>query len=68
MEIERVNDCRASDGAAVPAYLILPEVPMRGAAVVAHGYASSKEAVIGLGVKVAEDGWAALVIDLRGHG
>ncbi len=68
MEIERVNDCRASDGAAVPAYLILPEVPTRGAAVVAHGYASSKEAVLGLGVKVAEDGWAALVIDLRGHG
>ncbi|MFQ6672766.1 MAG: alpha/beta hydrolase, partial [Candidatus Tectimicrobiota bacterium] len=68
MDIHRVDDCRASDGAAIPAYLIHPDAPPRGVAVVAHGYASSKEAVLGLGVKVAEAAWAALVIDLRGHG
>jgi pimeloyl-ACP methyl ester carboxylesterase len=68
MEIQRVEDCTAADGTALPAYLILPEGDPRGASVVAHGYASSKEAFLGLGVKVAEAGWAALVIDLRGHG
>ena len=68
MDIRRVEDCRAADGEAVPAYLILPEGSPRGSAVVAHGYGSTKEAFLGLGVKVAEAGWAVLVIDLRGHG
>lgn len=68
MDIQRVDDCQALDGASVPAYVIQPDGPARGAAIVAHGYASSKEALLGLGVKVAEAGWAALVIDLRGHG
>lgn len=68
MEIRRVEDCRASDGSALPAYLILPDGAPRGAAVVAHGYGASKEVFLGMGVKAAESGWAALVIDLRGHG
>jgi dienelactone hydrolase len=68
MDIQRVGDCHASDGASVPAYVIQPDSPARGTAIVAHGYSSSKEALLGLGVKVAEAGWAALVIDLRGHG
>lgn len=68
MEIRRIEDCKATDGTALPAYLLLPEGDPRGAAVVAHGYGSCKEAFLGLGVKVAEGGWAALVIDLRGHG
>lgn len=68
MDIHRVDDCRALDGASIPAYVIQPDGSARGAAVVAHGYASTKEAVLGLGVKVAEAGWAALAIDLRGHG
>lgn len=68
MEIRRVEDCKAVDGAVLSTYLILPEGDPRGASIVAHGYGSSKEAFLGLGVKVAEAGWAALVIDLRGHG
>jgi dienelactone hydrolase len=68
MEIRRVEDCKAADGTALPAYLVLPEGPPRGASVVAHGYGACKEAFLALGVKVAESGWAALVIDLRGHG
>ncbi len=68
MEIRRIDDCRAADGSSVPAYLVWPEGEPRGVSVVAHGYASCKEAFLGLGVKLAESGWAALVIDLRGHG
>jgi dienelactone hydrolase len=68
MDIKRIDDCHALDGAAIPAYVIEPDGPPRGAAVVAHGYASTKEAFLGLGVKLAEAGWTALVIDLRGHG
>lgn len=68
MEILRIRDCLSADGVELPAYLILPDGEPRGAAVVAHGYGASKEAFLGLGVKVAEAGWAAVIIDLRGHG
>jgi dienelactone hydrolase len=68
MEVQKVQDCRARDGAPVPAYLITPDTPPKGAAVIGHGYSSCKEMLLGLGLKLAEAGWASLVIDLRGHG
>lgn len=68
MEIQRINDCSSADGVELPTYLILPDGEPRGAAVVAHGYGSTKEAFLGLAVKIAEAGWASVVIDLRGHG
>jgi hypothetical protein len=51
----------------VPAILIEPANP-KGAAVIAHGYGSSKEDMAGFAFRIAENGMAACVIDLRGHG
>lgn len=67
MEFKRVTDLRSSDGYAVPAYLIVPERPVGGAAV-AHGYGGSKEQMLGLAARLAEAGWAACCFDIRGHG
>ncbi|MGI0028795.1 MAG: alpha/beta hydrolase, partial [Nitrososphaera sp.] len=55
------------DNHAVPAYLFLPEAPRGGAAVV-HGYGGCKEQMLGISARLAEEGWAALALDLRGHG
>ena len=50
-----------------PAVIITPPFP-KGAAVLAHGYGGCKEELLGLAWRVAEHGFAACAIDLRGHG
>ncbi|HEY4719302.1 MAG TPA: alpha/beta fold hydrolase, partial [Candidatus Methylomirabilis sp.] len=67
MEFRRLTDLRSTDGHAVPAYAMLPERPRGGAAVV-HGYGGCKEQMLGIAARLAEEGWAALALDLRGHG
>ena len=51
----------------MPAVLLEPPAP-RGGAVVSHGYGGTKEEVLGLALALAIRGWAAVAIDLRGHG
>jgi dienelactone hydrolase len=67
MQFLRVTELRSADNHAVPAYLFLPEAPRGGAAVV-HGYGGCKEQMLGIAGRLAEEGWAALAPDLRGHG
>lgn len=67
MQFLRVVDLRSADNYPVPAYLFLPESPRGGAAVV-HGYGGYKEQMLGLAARLAEEGWASLALDLRGHG
>jgi dienelactone hydrolase len=67
MQFLRVTHLRSADDHAVPAYLFLPEAPRGGAAVV-HGYGGCKEQMLGIAARLAEEGWAALALDLRGHG
>lgn len=67
MEFRRVPDLAAPQGYGIPAYLFVPAAP-RGGAVICHGYGGSKEQMLGVAVSVAEQGTAALVIDLCGHG
>src|SRR3990172_8110386 len=67
MRFLRVTDLQSADNHAVPAYLFLPEAPRGGAAVV-HGYGGCKEQMLGISARLAEEGWAALALDLRGHG
>ncbi len=67
MRFLRVTDLQSADKHAVPAYLFLPEAPRGGAAVV-HGYGGCKEQMLGISARLAEEGWAALALDLRGHG
>ena len=58
---------RSRDGHQLPAVLLEPPSP-RGGAVVSHGYGGTKEEVLGLALALAVRGWAAVAIDLRGHG
>ncbi len=58
---------RSRDGHRVPAVLLEPQSP-RGGAVVTHGYGGTKEDVLGLALSLAVRDWAAVAIDLRGHG
>jgi len=55
------------DGHRVPAVLLEPSAP-RGGAVACHGYGGTKEDMLGLALALAVRGWAAVAIDLRGHG
>jgi hypothetical protein len=67
MDFERVNDLKAPDGHAIPAFLFRPAAP-KGGVVVCPGYGASKEQMLGIATAIAEKGPAALVIDLCGHG
>ncbi len=58
---------RSRDGHPLPAVLLEPPSP-RGGAVVTHGYGGTKEDVLGLALSLAVRNWAAIAIDLRGHG
>ena len=55
------------DGYRLPAVLLGPPAPL-GGAVVSHGYGGVKEDVLGVALALAVRGWAAVAIDLRGHG
>jgi hypothetical protein len=67
MDFQRIGDLTAPDGHSIPALLLMPASP-RGGAVVCHGYGGSKEEMLGVALAVAENGVAALAIDLCGHG
>lgn len=67
MQFLRVTDLRTADNHTVPAYLFLPENPRGGVAVV-HGYGGNKEQMLGIAARLAEEGWASMTIDIRGHG
>jgi pimeloyl-ACP methyl ester carboxylesterase len=58
---------RSRDGHRLPAILFEPPGP-RGGVVVSHGYGGTKEDVLGLALSLAVRSWAAIAIDLRGHG
>lgn len=67
MKFSRLNDVMSRDGYPVPALLFEP-APAQGGVVVSHGYGSSKEEWLGVTACLADAGFAALAIDLRGHG
>jgi dienelactone hydrolase len=67
MRFLRVTDLRSADNHDIPSYLFLPETPRGGAAVV-HGYGGCKEQMLGISARLAEEGWATVALDLRGHG
>ncbi len=66
MNFERVN-LSAADGHRIPAFLVAPEKASGGVLLIPP-YGGSKEHMLGLAAVVAEAGWAALTIDLCGHG
>ncbi len=68
MELTSILGIRSADGHAVPAYLVAPAAGALGGAAIAHGYGGSKEQMLGVAVRLAEAGIAALSLDLRGHG
>ncbi len=54
-------------GEYLPGFLILPERP-NGGALLLHPYGAAKEHMLGLALGLGEAGWAALAVDLCGHG
>jgi dienelactone hydrolase len=66
MQFQRITNIRA-EGHAVPALLFTPDSPHAGAVVIPP-YGSTKESMLGLGAALAENGMAALCIDICGHG
>lgn len=67
IEVARIADLTSEDGHQVPAYLFTPSRAMAGAILI-HGYGGCKEQMLGLAVRLSESGFAALCLDLRGHG
>lgn len=67
MNLERVSTLAATDGHAIPAYLLAPE-SAQGGVVLVPAYGGAKEHMLGIAVALAEAGLAALAIDLCGHG
>jgi hypothetical protein len=65
MEIYKLK-FKSLDGKDVPTFFI--NAGSSQAALLIHGYASSKYELLGLGYEIAEKGYDAYVIDLRGHG
>ncbi|MCI0410624.1 MAG: alpha/beta fold hydrolase [Acidobacteria bacterium] len=63
----RLTDLQSADHHAVPAYAFIPDAPHGGAALV-HGYGGCKEQMLGIAARLAEEGWAAVAVDVRGHG
>jgi esterase/lipase len=65
MEVRKLK-FKSLDGKDVPAFFI--NAGSSQAALIIHGYASSKYELLGLGYEIAEKGYDAYVINLRGHG
>ena len=65
MEVSRV-EFESLDGKKVPSFFI--DAKSSRAALILHGYASSKNEMLGFGYEVAEKGYDSYVVDLRGHG
>jgi len=57
---------KSLDDKEVPAFFV--KAGSSKAALIIHGYSSSKYEMLGLGYEVAEMGYDSYVIDLRGHG
>ena len=65
MQIERIQI--HGEGLDGPAIMVTPE-NFRASAAVIHGYGGNKEEMLGLAWRIAEAGFRAVSIDLRGHG
>lgn len=65
--VRKMDDLWAPDGQTVPGFLFEPRDPT-GGVVVVHGHGGSKEGSLGLAAHLADSRFAALAIDLRGHG
>ena len=65
MEITR--ELIESDGFIIPTVMLTPS-KSKGAVIIVHGYSQSKEDILGLAWRVAEEGFTTVAIDLRGHG
>ena len=65
MEIER--ETIYGDGFTVPCVTFKPS-NSRGAVILVHGYGGSKEEILGLAWRIAENRFTTCAIDLRGHG
>jgi dienelactone hydrolase len=66
MNFERV-DAGNTGGHAVPGFLMRKDA-VTGGVLLLHPYGGSKEHMLGLAASLAESGWAALAIDVCGHG
>jgi hypothetical protein len=65
MEISR-RKFKSEDGKDIPAFFI--DARSDKAALIIHGYSSSKDEMLGMAYKIAEKGYDSYAIDLRGHG
>ncbi len=65
MEVSRV-EFESLDGKEIPAFFV--DSKSSKAALIIHGYASSKNEMLGFGYEIAEKGYNSYIIDLRGHG
>lgn len=65
MRVERKN-FKSLDGKNVPAYSL--KAKGEKSLVLIHGFASSKDEMLGIAYKIAEKGYDVFAIDLRGHG
>lgn len=65
--LHRIDDLTSQDGYPIPAYGLIPDRPLGGVAV-CHGYGGVKEGMLGLCARLAENGFATIAFDLRGHG
>lgn len=66
MRFQRVLVDKPS-GEYLPGFLVLPQSPL-GGALLLHPYGAAKEHMLGLALGMGEAGWAALAVDLCGHG
>jgi dienelactone hydrolase len=67
VKVERIGIGTGS-GPPDPAWEVIPEATPWAGAVLLHGYGSSKEAMLGLAVALAEAGLTCTIPDLPGHG
>jgi dienelactone hydrolase len=67
MNFQRLTDLIAPDGHGIPGYIFSPDAP-RGGVLVCSGYGGTKEHVLAIAAAIAEQGMAALAVDLCGHG
>jgi len=65
MKLQRVHVSKSAGD--IPGFLVLPEAPVGGALLIPP-YGGTKEHMLGIAAALAETGWAALSIDLCGHG
>ena len=57
-----------SFNAVVPESQPTPSKPIRGTVLVLHGYGLEQAVMLPWALRLAEDGWRAVLVDLRGHG